>query len=208
MATQSADLTVFVIDGDPLWRDQVALLLGREGIRFQLFPDTDTFLSSANADLAGCALAEWTAPQDGELPGIDFLKRLRQRGTALPVFFAGAPSDPFEVRAAFRAGAGDFLFKPVGADEVLRAVEESFVAEKKRLSSRRRAKQRDSLFSALTRREREVASLAAQGHDNQLIGRRLGISHRTVEVHKSRLMKKLGARSLADLIRLGQQITK
>lgn len=208
MVTLQAELTVFVIDGDAARRDETALLLGREGIRFHLFPNAAAFLALANADTAGCVIADWGRPTPGEAVGAEFIRRLRQRDLPVPMFFTGTPASVAEVRQAFRLGATDFLFAPVTSDALLGAVEEAFASERKRIAMRRKAKQRDSLFNMLTQREREVASLAAQGHDNQLIGQRLGISHRTVEVHKSRVMRKLGARSLADLIRLGGQAQK
>lgn len=204
MVGPQSELTAFVIDGDAARRDATALCFGREGFRFQMFADAASFLAVADAETAGCVLVEWTRAGDGgEPPPLAFLRRLRQRGAVLPVCFVGGPATAAEVRQAFRLGVADFLLGPPGEADLLGAVGEAFAAERKRMSLRRRARQRDDLFNALTRREREVASLAAQGHDNQLIGHRLGISHRTVEVHKARLMRKLGARTLADLIRLG-----
>lgn len=197
------ELTVFVIDGDVRRRDELALVLGRASIRFQLFSGEVDLMASIGADAAGCVLAEWHAPAPGNESELRLVRRLKQKGLALPVIYFGSPETPGEVRLTFRSGATDFLFDPVDPDELVARIGEAFSVDRQRATVYRRSRQRESLFGALTRREREVASLAAQGHDNQLIGQRLGISHRTVEVHKSRLMKKLGARSLADLIRLG-----
>jgi FixJ family two-component response regulator len=206
MVQLTTDFSVFLIDRDIARRDEAALMFGREGLRFQLLDDAGAFLTIAATDPAGCVLAEWIEDGRTRMSGLDFARRLAHRGCAVPLIFFGVPSGPAAVRDAFRAGASDFLISPFATDAMLNAVRDAFATEKKRSMARRRARQRDTLLSALTEREREVASLAAQGHDNQLIGKRLGISHRTVEVHKSRLMRKIGARSLADLIRLGPAV--
>ena len=203
MVRAMTDLSVYLIDRDAARRDAAALMFGREGIRFQLFADTDDFLARTQPESSGCVLVEWTATPGEHLPAIEFARRAALRSYAMPIVFFGSPGDPIVVRDAFRAGAADFLIAPYRDEDMLAAVRSAFADEKKRALARRRARQRDNVLAALTAREREVASLAAQGHDNQLIGKRLGISHRTVEVHKSRLMRKIGARSLADLIRLG-----
>jgi FixJ family two-component response regulator len=208
MVHVSADFSVFLIDRDVARRDEAALRFGREGIRFQLLDDAAAFLAIAATDPAGCVLVEWTEAVANRMSGLDFARRLTHRGCAIPLVFFGTPSGPAAVRDAFRTGAADFLIAPLHFEDMLAAVRDAFATERKRSTAKRRARQRDSVLSALTEREREVASLAAQGHDNQLIGKRLGISHRTVEVHKSRLMRKIGARSLADLIRLGPAINR
>jgi FixJ family two-component response regulator len=208
MVHASADFSVFLVDRDVARRDEAALVFGREGIRFQLLDDSGAFLAIAATDPAGCVLVEWIEAAGHQASGLDFARRLAHRGCTIPLVFFGTPSGPAAVRDAFRAGAADFLIAPLRSEDMLAAVRDAFAAEKKRSTAKRRARQRASVLSALTEREREVASLAAQGHDNQLIGKRLGISHRTVEVHKSRLMRKIGARSLADLIRLGPAMSR
>lgn len=199
----NTDLTAYVLDSDPAWRDELAILLGREGIRFQLFSTLDQLLSALGSDCGGCVLAEWAPLDHGINLATELRRRLHHRGIDIPcVFFSAAP-DYVSTRLAFRAGALDFLAKTAPQEDIRATLTEAFASERKRLAARRRLVQRESLLNQLTPREREVAILAARGHDNPGIARQLEISHRTVEVHKGRLMKKLGARSLADLMRLG-----
>jgi FixJ family two-component response regulator len=132
------------------------------------------------------------------MSGVQLQARVRERGSSIPFVIITAHGDVPAARAAFRADAIDFLEKPFDHAQLRAAIENAFSKESLRL---RRVADADRL-ACLTAREREVLAAAAQGLHAKEIGRELGISARTVEVHKTRIMAKLGARNVAELVRL------
>lgn len=192
-------LTVFIVDDDPLDRDRLAILLGRCGYRLRLFPSAETFLEAIEPSMTGCVVADLRLPL---MSGLDLLETTRARGLALPFLIVSAYGDINAVRKVFHKGAVDFLEKPIETRELLEGIEKCFCLERQRQVADAASSQRNGFMEALTERERQVATLAAQGNTNREVGEQLGISHRTVEVHKARIMSKLGVRSTAELIRL------
>lgn len=193
-------LTVFIVAASAQRRDDLALLLSREGLRFQLFSSIDTLSGALKKNAGGCILAEWPEDGAGQLAARTRYPRLQTRCGGIPVVYLGDFSDVGSVRRAFRSGALDILTWPVAADELHAVLDEAFSAEKQRQRVRQLAEQRQALFDHLTPREREVAALAARGYSNPEIGQILAISPRTAEIHKSRALHKLGVTSLAQLI--------
>jgi RNA polymerase sigma factor (sigma-70 family) len=192
-------LVVHIVDDDPSIRDSLGLLLGLRGYRSAQFASAEDFLAALEADWCGCVLA------DLRLPGIDGLglqQELKRRGSHLPVAIITGHGDVAAARAAFKAEAVDFIEKPFDDESVIRAIESAFAREFARLEQRGAERARSDALARLTTREREIALLLAEGFHNRAIASRLGISPRTVEVHKARIMEKLEARSLADLIRI------
>lgn len=194
-------LSVYLVSPDATLRDTVALLLGRAGLRFQLFEQCRDFFGSELPQWAGCALIDQRAFGDNANTALLFGQIRRRRGE-LPFALLSRHSEPDFIRRAFRAGAIDVL--PPGANdaEILAVVEEAFATERKRVGQLRRQEKRDQLLEELTPREREVARILTQGMDNHECAALLGISHRTVEVHKTRVMRKLGSPSLSHLMEL------
>lgn len=195
----SHDLTVFIIDDDPSVRDALGLLLSVRGYRTALFANAEDFLSAVQANWAGCLLL------DIRMPGMDGLtlqKRLMELGCTLPVIVMTGHGNVDSARQAFRARAIDFLEKPLDDEKMINAIEESFSRESSAQKSRLRTEQLTRLLQELTPREREVMRLVVEGLHNREIADELGISVRTVEVHKSRLMAKLGVDNVADLVRV------
>lgn len=195
------DFTVFVVDPNPEIRDALTLALGYQGYCLRQFSSRADFLAALAPDWRGCVVAGVEQPAGS---GLDFL---RDRGESpLAVILTGADLGAATVRRAFLEGAIDVLPWPVDLDELLAAIARAL----KRSREQRRAESvgagRKAISEVLTRREVEVAGLVRLGFDNHSIGDRLGISHRTVEVHKSRLMRKLGVRSLSGLIALATPI--
>lgn len=191
-------LTVFVVDDDPAVRDSLALLLGLEGFSVALFADAEDFLRAWRPEWAGCVVADLRLPGRS---GIELQAELQRRGSALPFVVITAHGDVPTARAAFRARAVDFLEKPFDHAQLRRAIETGFALEERRLE-RAQASARDAaLLATLTPREREVLEHAARGLHAREIAAALGISPRTVEVHKAHIMSKLGVRNVAEMVR-------
>jgi RNA polymerase sigma factor (sigma-70 family) len=195
---RSAGLTVFIIDDDAGVRDSLALMLGLSDFRTAMFADAEAFLDAYRDDWRGCVVADLRLPGQS---GIDLQEALRARGSKLPVVIITAHGDVPSARAAFQAQAVDFLEKPFDHAQLRAAIELAFSREEHR-RQRTDARRADlQLLTKLTAREREVMEQAAKGLHAKEIASALGISPRTVEVHKTRLMAKLGVRNVAELVR-------
>jgi FixJ family two-component response regulator len=192
---QPEPLTVYVVDDDASVRDSLGLMLGLTGFRTAFFADAEAFLAAWQEDWSGCVVADLKLPGAS---GLALQAEMGRRGSRLPFIIITAHGDVPAARAAFRADAVDFLEKPFDHGQLRAAIQNAFSKENLRLA---RAADIDRL-ARLTAREREVLAAAAQGLHAKEIGRELGISARTVEVHKTRIMAKLGARNVAELVRL------
>jgi two-component system, LuxR family, response regulator FixJ len=191
--------TVFLIDDDAGVRDSLGLLLSLKGIRTQLFASADTFLGAYLPGWHGCVLTDLKMPG---MSGLELQAALRERQIELPVVVLSAHGDVTSVRAALKNGALDFLEKPVEEDILLEVLQNALRLDRLRRASETERAEMSGRLARLTPREREILALLAAGRQNVDIAAELGISPRTVEVHKARIMEKLGCRSLADLIRL------
>lgn len=194
----SERLTVFVIDDDPSVRDSIALMLGLEGYRTAVFGDAEAFLAAWTQDWAGCVIADVRLPGQS---GVELQAALRERGIALPFVIITAHGDVATARAAFRSQAVDFLEKPFDSVQLRAAIETAFALEERRIQQDEGRRRDSEKLDRLTAREREVLEQAAQGLHAKEIAAALGISPRTVEVHKTRIMEKLGVRNVAELVR-------
>ena len=193
------DLTIFVVDDDPSVRDALGLLLGVRGYRTAMFASGEDFLKAWKPEWAGCLLVD--IRMNG-MDGLALQQELNARGSRLPVIIVTAHGDVAQARAAFKANASDFLEKPFDDVKLIGAIEEALSrAQQQRDDQQRRSRSLD-LLRELTPREREVMELVVTGQHNRDIGPALGISVRTVEVHKARLMSKLGVDNVADLVRI------
>lgn len=192
-------LTVYVVEDDAAVRDSLALMLGLAGYRTALFADAEAFLAAYRPGWTGCVIADLRLPGAS---GLELQARLRERGSTLPFIVVTAHGDVPTARAAFRARAVDFLEKPFDRAQLLAAIETSFAGEERRLSRGETRAQDEAKLASLTPREREVLERTASGMHAKEIAAALGISSRTVEVHKARIMAKLGARNVAELVRL------
>jgi len=195
---RSEHLTVFVIDDDASVRDSIALLLGLAGYRTSVFADAEAFLAAWREDWAGCVVADVRLPG---LSGVELQDTLRKRGTGLPFVIITAHGDVPTARAAFRSQAVDFLEKPFDNAQLCAAIETAFALEERRIQRQDGRRADAEKLGRLTAREREVLERAAQGLHAKEIAAALGISPRTVEVHKTRIMEKLGVRNVAELVR-------
>lgn len=197
MSTETTN--VFVIDDDASIRDALGLLLGLHGYSVTLFADAESFMGAYRADWAGCMLI------DIRMPGMDGLtlqRWLADRKCRMPVIIMTGHGDVGSARQAFRAQAVDFLEKPIDHARLIEAIAEAHVQVGTAREQGASSASLEQRLAALTPRERNVMELVVAGRHNREIATELGISVRTVEVHKSRMMTKLGAGNVADLVRL------
>ena len=201
----SENLTVFIVDDDPSVRDALSLLLGIQDYRVAVFGDAESFLKAYKKEWRGCLLL------DIRMPGMDGLtmqKHLAGLGSELPVIIMTGHGDVASAREAFRALAIDFLEKPIDHKKLLAGIVDAFSRQQTKLVAAMEQGQIERLLSKLTQRELEVMDRVVAGLHNREIAAELGISPRTVEVHKARMMDKLGVSNVADLVRLNLQLGK
>lgn len=195
-------LRVYVVDDDADVRDALGLLLKLRGHLVQLHECAEDFLRTLPDDPSGCLVTDIRMPG---MTGLELQQELAARSAEIPVIVLTAHGDVESARTALKAHAIDFLLKPFKEQDLLGAIETAFERERERLAARARTLADHSVLATLTTREREVAALLATGAQNLEIADKLGISPRTVEIHKARCMEKLQARSIADVVRLADR---
>jgi RNA polymerase sigma factor (sigma-70 family) len=196
---QAKGSTIFIVEDDQSVRDALGLLLGLRGHPVFLFADAESFLKAYRTEWRGCLLL------DIRMPGMDGLalqKRLLETGCKMPVIVMTGHGNVESARAAFRARAVDFLEKPIDHGKLMSAIEEAFIRQAAAQNNENRNAEAELLLGRLTPREREVMELVVTGRHNKEIAEALGISARTVEVHKARLMTKLCVEGIPDLVLL------
>ncbi len=191
--------TVFIVEDDAAVRDSLGLLLGLQGFRTQSFSCAEDFLRIYQPAWAGCLLLDLKMPG---MSGLELQEALRRQSHALPVIIMTAHGDIATVRTALKSGAVDFLEKPVDPDALLTAVRTALDADASRRHAALEAEGAQRRLSVLTARERQVMELISKGCHNREIAGTLGISPRTVEVHKARVMEKLQVQSVPELVRI------
>ncbi len=190
---------VFLIDDDEAVRVAMSRLFESAGLEHRSFSSGDQFLTQFTPELAGCLVLDIRMPG---ISGMEVQSKLNAARSILPIIFMSGHGElPMAVKA-MRLGALHFLRKPVDEAELLDSIQQAFEQEadvRQRLTHQRDAASR---FTALSDRERQTVELVTDGGSNKSIAKKLDISGRTVEVHRYRAMKKLGVRTLAELIRL------
>lgn len=189
--------TVFIVDDDASVRDALALLLSLHGHPTAVFACAEDFLRALEPGWRGVVIADIRM---SGMSGLEMQEALARHPARLPVIIITAHADVAAARQAFKNEAIDFLEKPFDHAQLLASVERAMQG----LPEDAAAIGTRPVATTLSAREKEVMALVVEGLDNRSIGERLGISPRTVEVHKSRLMTKVGARNLAELIRIAQ----
>jgi FixJ family two-component response regulator len=193
---------IFVVDDDPAIRNLLVSIFERGGYEVVCFAEGESLLKAISLRTPHCILLDVHLPGK---TGLNLLGELNDQGRAIPIFIISGKGDVPTAVEAIRNGALDFIEKPFRASDLLERVREGIAGEKKRLGSGKNTRGPDFHFSGkepLTYRERDVLAQLIAGASNKEAGRTLGISSRTVEVHRARIMEKLGARNIADLIRI------
>ena len=196
---QASGYPVYIVEDDPSVRDSLGLLLGMEGLHVTLFADAESFLRAYRPEWRGCLLI------DIRMPGMDGLtlqKKLLEVGCKIPVIVMTGHGNVESSRAAFRARAVDFLEKPIDHAKLMNAIDEAFTLQAAAQNKIQRSTESELLLAKLTPREKEVMELIVAGMHNKEVADKLAISIRTVEVHKARIMAKLGVDGVSGLVRL------
>jgi RNA polymerase sigma factor (sigma-70 family) len=195
--------TVFVLDDDGEVRRALGRLLASAGYRVELFSSAFQFLEQAAGDRPGCLVIDLRLPG---LNGIDLLNLLRTTGRSMPlVFITGYGDVPTSVQA-MKAGAVDFLTKPVNDDDLLAAVERALARDVELRAERTERMELRNRVATLTPREKQVFELVVQGLPNKQIAGKLGTSEQTIKVHRGRMMHKMQADSIAHLVHLADRL--
>src|SRR6185436_7510471 len=197
--------TVFIVDDDEPMRDSLALMLGLLGYRAASFASSEAFLAAYQQKWTGCVVADLKLPGKS---GLELQEELRKRGSQLPFVIITAHGGVSSARAAFQADAVDFIEKPFDEADLRAAIEKGLQKDLGRVRRSAATSEEARNLAKLTRREREVLDLAGRGLHAKEIAQKLGISPRTVEVHKASLMDKLGARNVAELVRFALSADK
>jgi FixJ family two-component response regulator len=190
---------VFVIDDDPLVRESVADLLNSAGFTVQTFGSATEFVQAKSPDVPACLIL------DVELPGLSGLDLQAELAKSGIEFLTGHGDIPMSVRA-MKAGAVEFLTKPFGKQELLDAIKEALLRDGEVRRQRSETFELRKRLGTLTPRERQVLALVVTGRLNKQIAGELGTTDLTIKVHRGRVMRKMGADSLADLVRMAEKL--
>jgi FixJ family two-component response regulator len=201
--TSAEQPIVFVIDDDESMRRALTNLFQSVGLRVEVFGSAPELLQSNLPDVASCLVLDIRLPG---LSGLDFQAELAKANIHIPIIFMTGHGDiPMTVRA-MKAGAIDFLTKPFRHQEMLDAVAIAIERDRKRRTDQKKISNAQALFETLTPRERDVLALVAAGLMNKQIAAEIGIAEITVKIHRGHVMKKMGTRSLADLVRITEML--
>jgi two-component system response regulator FixJ len=198
--SMNPDQALFIVDDDPAVRDALSVVFSLEGFDVETFESGDDFIHALPNLPRACVLLDVHMPGRS---GMDTLKALDPQHYPAPVFIISGQGDIPMAVAAVKAGAFDFIEKPFDAETVVARVREGIATMRRHMESDGVAGQAEHPdLQLLTPREREVLEQITAGASNKEAGRTLGISPRTIEVHRARIMEKLGAKNAADLVRI------
>ena len=193
---QNLTETVFIVDDDDDFRDSMQWLLESDDLKVQAFNSAQQFLDNYSGD-TGCMLLDVRMP---DINGLALQQIMNERGISLPIIVISGHGDIPMAVSAMKNGALDFIEKPFDDEVLLRLVEKALITARSKAGEQQEAQQAQSRYESLSRREKEVMALVVSGKANREIAEELGISPKTVEVHRSRVMSKMQAGSLPDLV--------
>jgi FixJ family two-component response regulator len=203
MAAGGEQPIVFLVDDDSSIRGAIANLLDAVGIQVRSFPSAEIFLAEDRPAVPSCLVLDVRLPG---ISGLQFQDRLAEAGIRIPIIFISAHADvPMSVRA-MKAGAMEFLPKPFRDQDLLDAVQLALARDAERIDKERSLEGTRANFERLTPREREILHHVAGGLMNKQIAAHMGLAEITVKIHRGNLSRKMGARSLADLVKMAQAL--
>jgi RNA polymerase sigma factor (sigma-70 family) len=194
---------VFVVDDDPSVRRAIQRLVESVGLHVELFGSATEFMNSSHPDVASCLVLDIRLPG---ISGLDFQRELLKTKQEIPTIFITAHGDIQMTVRAMKAGAVEFLTKPFRDQDLLDAIQIALERDRSRRQREVEINRLRERFESLTPREREVLPLVVSGLPNKQVASEIGATEATVKVHRSQLMRKMGADSLPELVRMAQKI--
>ncbi len=196
---------VYIVDDDEPVRDAIGMLLDTVDIEYEAYPDAPSFLASFDPEHQGCLVLDIRMPG---MSGLELQEELANRNLVIPIIFITGHGDIPMAVEAMRRGAVDFIRKPFRDQELLDRINEALAVDEAQRQKLAGVEEARALVVELTPRETEVFQRVTDGQANKVIAIELGISERTVEIHRSQVMHKTHSRSLADLVRLRLQLER
>ena len=198
-APDARDRLIYVVEDDDALRDSLCWLIESAGYRVSAYGNAESFLAYLEPEARGCVVLDVRMPG---MSGLELQERLIRRGQHLPIIFITGHGDVPMAVSAIKRGAVDFIEKPFQDQELLKRIESVMRTDRGSLEIRERQRLVASRLAMLSRREREVMDRVVEGKPNKWIAQELGISVKTVEAHRARMMGKLDVSSVAELVRL------
>jgi FixJ family two-component response regulator len=200
---EAGSQTVFIVDDDGAVRHSLALLVKSMSLRAETFESARAFLDQYDPGRSGCLVLDIRMPL---MSGLELQQVLAERGIAIPIIFITGHGDVSMAVHAMRAGAVDFVEKPFKDQDLLDRINQALALDRSRRTAADQLESIRARFGSLTPRELEVMRRIVQGQANKVISVELGVSERTVEIHRAKVMSKTGAKSLAELVAMATRV--